>query len=103
MSRAAIFCLPSYTEGFPNVILEAMALGCAVVATPVGAIPEMLSGGAGVTVGVKDEIELGDQLNFLMDNPVVRDRLSSLAVERVKKEYAIDRVYRTYEEIWNGQ
>lgn len=34
--------LPSYTEGFPNVILEAMALKTAVIATDVGAIPEMI-------------------------------------------------------------
>src|SRR5690606_6695787 len=42
-----VFVLPSYTEGFPNVILEAMALSRAIVATEVGAIPEMLSDGCG--------------------------------------------------------
>lgn len=43
MSAADVFCLASFTEGWPNVINEALACGTPVVATRVGAVPEMLS------------------------------------------------------------
>ncbi len=46
MASAHVVALPSSSEGFPNVVVEAMALGRCVLATPVGAIPEMLADGA---------------------------------------------------------
>jgi glycosyltransferase involved in cell wall biosynthesis len=103
MARASILCLPSYTEGFPNVILEAMALRCTVVATPVGAIPEMLADGAGVLVEQKDDFALAERLTDLIDDPVGRDRMANLAWFRAKKEYALDNIYQTYEHIWKGE
>lgn len=41
--RADVLVLPSYHEGFPLVILEALAGGCAIISTPVGATPEVLN------------------------------------------------------------
>ena len=54
MKKCEMLCLPSYTEGFPNVIIEAMAAGCPVVASRVGAVEEMIAspdyGPAGICI-----------------------------------------------------
>ena len=54
MRAADIFCLPSYSEGCPNVVVEALACGCPVVASNVGGIPELVKKGYGLLVPPRD-------------------------------------------------
>jgi teichuronic acid biosynthesis glycosyltransferase TuaC len=59
MSAADVCCLASTNEGWPNVVHEALACGTPVVATDVGAVPDMLAGGLyGVIVPIHDEAAL---------------------------------------------
>jgi teichuronic acid biosynthesis glycosyltransferase TuaC len=59
LSAADVFCLASYTEGWPNVVHEALACGTPVVATRVGAIPEMIpSADYGLITPAKDQSAL---------------------------------------------
>jgi teichuronic acid biosynthesis glycosyltransferase TuaC len=48
MNAADVFCLPSHSEGCPNVVVEAIACGCPVVATDVGGIPDLVSPACGI-------------------------------------------------------
>ncbi len=94
-----VFVLPSYTEGFPNVILEAMHLGKAIVATNVGAISEMLSDNCGIIIKPKDSIALAESLEKLIKN-------RELVIEYGRKanikceEYSIKNVMELYKKIW---
>ncbi len=54
MVAADLVTLPSYSEGHPNVLVEALACGRPVVATPVGGIPEVVDAASGVLVPARD-------------------------------------------------
>ncbi len=62
MTAADVVTLPSYSEGHPNVLVEALACGRPVVATTVGGIPEVVDGDSGVLVPARDVGALADGL-----------------------------------------
>lgn len=62
MVAADLVTLPSYSEGHPNVLVEALACGRPVVATPVGGIPEVVDAGSGLLVPARDADALADAL-----------------------------------------
>jgi glycosyltransferase involved in cell wall biosynthesis len=58
IGAADLLCLPSYSEGYPNVVVEALACGRPVVATEVGGIPELVNATNGRLVAPRDAIAL---------------------------------------------
>lgn len=101
ISECDVFVFPSYTEGFPNAVLEAMATGRSIIASAVGAIPEMLSDGAGVLIPPKDVQSLSLAMQNLMNDSLLRNQLSVVAKEKVVNNYSIETVFDRYLEIWN--
>lgn len=76
-SDADIFLYPSYSEGFPNAILEAAASECAVICTPVGAIPDYFTDRReAFLVQPGDSTGLANALEYLCDDPALRSQLS---------------------------
>jgi len=67
MAAADVVTLPSYMEGCPNVILEALACGRPVVATNVGGIPEIMSGECGQLVPPREPAALEQALASVLD------------------------------------
>jgi glycosyltransferase involved in cell wall biosynthesis len=63
MRAADVFCLPSYSEGCPNVVVEALACGRPVVATRVGGIPELVNEACGMLIPPRDAGELASALD----------------------------------------
>lgn len=101
MLACDLFVFPSYTEGFPNVILEAMACGCPIIATSVGAIPEMLSQQSGILIPPKNIDAIRLAILELIDNVSYKSMLSEHAVSRVRDEYFISAVWQQLRQIWN--
>ncbi|HXE57619.1 MAG TPA: glycosyltransferase family 4 protein [Gemmatimonadales bacterium] len=79
-AQADLFVLPSYTEGLPNSLIEAMAAGLACVATPVGSIPDVVVDGEnGLLVEPSDLRGLGRALERLLNDPQLRVQLGAAA------------------------
>lgn len=91
--EADVFVLPTWREGFPNVVIEAMAAALPVVATPVGAIPEAVEDGrTGLLVPVRDAAALEAALRRLIDDPALRRRFGDAGRARVEAIFAFDAV-----------
>ena len=105
MLSCDLFVLPSYTEGFPNVILEAMACGCAIVATNVGAIPEMLEAEDGKQCGILvnpcNSDELMTAMNTVIKDEEQKEHLRENATMRVNERYSMPIVWVQLTSIWN--
>jgi glycosyltransferase involved in cell wall biosynthesis len=83
MSAADLLCHPSCREGWPNVVHEAMACGAPVVATDVGAIPEMLpSPEYGIVITVDDQDALVSALELALQKQWNRAAISAWAQSR---------------------
>jgi teichuronic acid biosynthesis glycosyltransferase TuaC len=67
MAAADLVTLPSYREGCPNVVLEALAVGRPLVASDVGGIPELMDDSCGRMVPAKDTEALAMALNEVLD------------------------------------
>lgn len=102
VAESEAFILPSYTEGFPNAVVEAMALKKPVVASTVGAIPEMLEDDCGILIKPKSSEEIIMALRKVLSDKELRERISANALSKVNSEYTIETVYKQYKEIWNS-
>lgn len=69
MAASDLVTLPSYSEGHPNVLVEALACGRPVVATPVGGIPEVVDADCGLLVAARDPAALAAGLRDALERP----------------------------------
>jgi len=104
MRECSIYTLPSYTEGFPNVIIEAMASSCTIVATTVGAIPEMIGEEDGKACGIlippRNADALKNALTTLLSDKEKRQEYSENARQRAFQYYDIDIIWCKLSSLW---
>ena len=104
MLKSDVFVLPTYTEGFPNVILESMAAGCAIVTTSVGAIPQMLEEEDdkhyGLVVKPRDIDSLVCGIRRLLIDDELKEECRKNVKVRVNERYSIEYVWDRMCEIW---
>jgi glycosyltransferase involved in cell wall biosynthesis len=87
-----VLVLPSYAhEGIPQIVLQAQAMSCAVVATTIGGIPEVVEDGVtGLLVAPRDAEALAEKIAALLDDPELDARLGQAARAAIEKHHSLD-------------
>ncbi len=102
-AAADIYAMPSYWEGMPLAILEAMIVGKSIVASRVGGIPEMLrEGDSGLLVPAGDPRELAGALRQLIEDPARRERLGTAARSHAEAEFHVAVMADRYEHLYRS-
>jgi glycosyltransferase involved in cell wall biosynthesis len=96
-----LFCLPSLTEGFPNALGEAMAMGLPCISTPVGDAP-LLLGGTGVISNstTAESIASSIEMMFLLRSEELKEK-GRLAKQRIKNHFSIESTVKKYNQLYS--
>jgi colanic acid/amylovoran biosynthesis glycosyltransferase len=89
--EASVFCLPSFAEGLPTVLMEALAMELPVISTRINGAPELVRDGVTgllVTPGRADE--LADAIERLIEDPALGARMGSAGREAVRREFDVE-------------
>jgi len=102
--NSSIFLLPSYYEGLPNVILEAMSCGLPIVATDVGGISEVVhQGDNGFLIQPQDHIQISNSLKTVINDKSLRMKMGNKSRSYIIKHNTwneiSNRYIRQYEEL----
>jgi glycosyltransferase involved in cell wall biosynthesis len=100
-SSALVTVLPSLSEGFPLTLVESMASGTPFIATPVGAIPELVNQTkAGILAPIGDSITLAHMIYNLLENTVHWSELSTNG-KNFAANFAWDNIVKRYYEVYS--
>ncbi len=108
LTSANVFVSPSWSESFPYSVLEAMAVGCPIVATAVGGVPEAIEDEVtGILVPAHDRVALGGALIGLLQAADHARRLGDRARERQRAAFTLERMVAgtvaVYDEVLSGR
>jgi len=104
-NKAEVVVMPSLFEGFGLPALEAMASGCALIATRAGGLREVVGegeDGGGILVEPGNEKELLEALNKILDNPALRKNLEERGKRRAQK-YSWKKVNKEIERVYEQE
>lgn len=107
MVAADLVVVPSRWEGWPLVLFEAMRLGCPLVATAVGGVPDMvIDGETGRLVPMEDPAGLADAMEAALSDPAGSVRMAEAAVRLLDERYRpadlVERVEGVYLDVRRG-
>jgi colanic acid/amylovoran biosynthesis glycosyltransferase len=90
LAEADVFVLPSFAEGVPVVLMEAMAAGIPVVTTQIAGVPELVEhDGTGLLVPPSDQAALVAAITRMLTEPGLAGRLSSAAADAVFRDFDV--------------
>ncbi len=101
LQKTDIFILPSYSEGLSNALMEAMASGCACIATDVGGNRFLVHNGvSGFLYSSGDREALQAHVRRLIDDPAKFRALRRAARERIEREFGWEAVGKQYKALF---
>jgi glycosyltransferase involved in cell wall biosynthesis len=104
LETAKIFVLPSYyNEGFPKVLIEASASGCAIITTDLAGCRDAVnSGETGILIAPKDTNKLISAIQFFIDNQIEQSIFAKSAYEYAQNNFSITTVFEKYIEVYES-
>lgn len=108
MQETDVFVLPSFAEGVPVSLMEAMAAGVPVVTTQIAGVSELVENGvSGYIVPPGDVITLAERIKILLTEPQLRTQFGAAGREKVEKEFNLNhevaRLYRVMTAALDGK
>ena len=101
LCRVAAFVLPSYVEGLPMAVIEAMSKGTPVVASNVGGVPDVIEDGKdGLLVRTGDVAGIAQALITLLEDSTARVRLGEAGRQKVAKQFSASCVLPVLESLY---
>lgn len=101
ISLTDIIIHPSFTEGFPNAVMEAMGMAKPVIATKTGGLRELIVDGEdGYLVEINNPAEIAERLITLIENEHLRSSFSQKAKKKIFSEYGIQNMVENIGNIW---
>lgn len=100
---ADVLVLPSYSEGLPMSVIEAMGRGLPVVASDVGGIPEAVTDGEnGFIIKPGDAAGLAEKLKILIKDSKLRERMGRASLEAARGKFSVAMVGAELEKLYMG-
>jgi len=103
MCEACVLVLPSYSEGLPRVIYEAMAAGLPVIGTAVSGIPDVVHDGAtGFLVAPGDENQLAERMRWILEHPNEAQEMGHRGRAVAAQAFSTDAFVAAYHRVFEG-
>lgn len=98
LNEATVYLLPSYNEGMPISILEAMSYSLPIVSTNIGGIPQLITNGIeGYIFNAGDLVDLENSLDKILNNIKLREEMGSNSFEKVNRNFNLKKnIYKLY-------
>jgi glycosyltransferase involved in cell wall biosynthesis len=101
LAEMDLFVLPSTSEGFPLVVLEAMASGKPVIATRCGGVQEMIQDGVdGLLVPISDAAAIAEKICLLLGEPLRAQALAAAARQSVREKFSVEGMIAGYQALY---